>query len=125
MSVIARCCRDLGTYWVRVEFEDGRGFYSRWDTSARYITGGTQDEAPLSATRVQPVWESDEDVTSCIYFWWVDGNGSCDCNRTLYWLRANNESPDIDDARVACGDTITLKRLTAIRPDGTEKELWP
>lgn len=34
-------------------------------------------------------------------FWWSEGNGSCDCNRELFFLRARGED-DEDD--VECGD---------------------
>lgn len=39
---------------------------------------------------------------------WEDGNFSCDCNRRLFFLRANNdEEPDDED----CGDTAFSVRL--------------
>jgi hypothetical protein len=38
-------------------------------------------------------------------FWWSEGNGSCDCNRNLFW----------NDKTGECGDMI---RLNIIDPGG-------
>jgi hypothetical protein len=34
---------------------------------------------------------------------WGDGNYSCDCNRSLMFMRATGIEPELDDAR-ECGD---------------------
>lgn len=44
--------------------------------------------------------EEDGDTPSSS--WWREGNGGCDCNRVLTFLRAANE-PD-DDDETPCGD---------------------
>ena len=53
-------------------------------------------------------------------FWWLEGNGSCDCNRILFSNRENN-LPEVD---TTCGDTIELVSITLIRPDTTEKIIY-
>ena len=52
-------------------------------------------------------------------FWWVDGNGACDCNRSLSighqhggWLGAEpQEDDEHGEMSLPCGDTITLMLL--------------
>lgn len=112
--------KDLGTYYLRVELADGRGWIDTWNTSARY-TNGRSNHSPLSAERIQPTWESEEDVLSGMVFMYTDGNYSCDCNKTLFWCRSQQlEEPE----HPPCGDTMVLAKLTAIRPDGSEVEIW-
>lgn len=41
-----------------------------------------------------------EDDGSLSTYWWSDGNGSCDCNRHLYFCRAVDE----DEGDPECGD---------------------
>lgn len=107
---------DLGTYYLRVELQDGRGWIDQWNTGARY-TNGSAEHSPLTATRIGVIYESEADVFASMVSMYTDGNYSCDCNKTLFWCRAQQlEEP----ADVECGDTMTLKRLTAIRPDGSE-----
>lgn len=111
--------RDLGTYHVRVEFEDGNGFLMDWKTGARY-TGGADGCSPLNAARIGPTWESEDDLAGTIQYMFTDGNYSCDCNKRLFLARAHqqDEPDDLD-----CGDTLTINRLTLIRPDGSEREI--
>lgn len=40
------------------------------------------------------------DGVSC--FWWEDGNGSCDCNRKLFFHRAVGQ--ELDGDNTPCGD---------------------
>jgi len=47
-------------------------------------------------------------------FIWSDGNFACDCNRALFFGRANGGEGD----ECECGDTAYSVRITA--PDGTE-----
>lgn len=112
--------RDLGTYYLRVELRDGRGWIDVWNTGARY-TGGSPEHSPLSASRIKPSYEDELAVLDSMHFMYTDGNYSCDCNKTLFWHRSQ-QTPEPDDAE--CGDAMALKRLTAIRPDGTEVVLW-
>lgn len=52
-------------------------------------------------------------------FWWTDGNGACDCNRSTYLNREHNlglVSPELEGC-LECGDTITLVSLSV---DGKE-----
>lgn len=30
------------------------------------------------------------------FWWWTDGNASCDCNRELFYLCAKGEDDDVD-----------------------------
>lgn len=54
------------------------------------------------------------------YYWWTEGNASCDCNRTLIWERlGHEEDTDYDDLR--CGDgTFTIR---VVLPDGSWEDL--
>lgn len=47
-------------------------------------------------------------------FIWQDGNYSCDCNRYLFFERADGKTPEWDDGE--CGDGGYSVRITA--PDG-------
>lgn len=114
--------RDLGTYYLRVEFTDGRGYISRWGTGARY-TGGTPEVSPLEAGRIGCTWSDESDLFSTMKFQYLENNWSCDCNRLLDLARAyHQEEPE--DTGSCKGTSIFLKRLTAIRPDGSECLLW-
>lgn len=108
--------KDLGTYYVRVEFENAEGYLQKWETGPRYMHeryGFTR----LDADRILPIYENEEELFSNIRYMYEEGNYSCDCNRKLFIASAKHQIEDID---AACGDTIKLKRLTVIRPDGTE-----
>lgn len=113
--------RDLGTYYLRVELADGRGWIQGWETGGRY-TNGSENQSPLDAMRIQPGWENEAEVLRSMTYQYLEGNYSCDCNKTLFWCRSQQlEEPE----HPPCGDTMVLKKLTAIRPDATEIELWP
>ena len=114
--------KDLGTYYARVELKDGRGWIQKWNTGARYL-GGSEDCHPLNAVYNPPSFEDDDEVTQAMYHNYLDGNGSCNCNK---WAAMNrvysyNKVP-LSEAK--CGDTMPLLRLTAIRPDGSEVVLY-
>jgi hypothetical protein len=113
--------KDLGTYHLRVEFADGTGYIHAYYTGQRF-TGGDTHVSPLEATRMPPVWESEEELFHCMEFEYLENNHSCDCNRKLLLARAYQQ-PEPED--LSCGETIILKRLTAIRPDGSEVVLFP
>jgi len=114
--------KDLGTYHVRVEFSDGSGFIQQWTTGRRYMYGRGSC-SPLGAQVILPAWEDEQALFRAMVFQYTDGNYSCDCNRRAFLARANQEDePEGDDD--VCGDTFTLKKLTAIRPDGSEVALW-
>lgn len=50
-------------------------------------------------------------------WWWEEGNGSCDCNRFLYFMRSNNE--DMEHVPIPdCGDRL-FSILSIIFEDGT------
>ena len=74
--------RDLGTYHVRVEFADGRGWIAEFGTGGRY-TDGTDLVHPLSASRIDPCWSSEADVVQTILWQYTEGNYGCDCNRDI------------------------------------------
>lgn len=48
------------------------------------------------------------DPESGDYFWWTEGNSSCDCNRFLYFERAIGNDPDLDDATCSDGKYSVL-----------------
>lgn len=112
--------KDLGTYHLRVELEDGRGWIDRLNTGARYINGSVE-HAPLNASRLAPIYESEAHLFENMVFMYTEGNYACDCNKLLFWCRAHRQA---EPEEVICGDMMTLKRLTAIRPDGSEVVLW-
>jgi len=111
--------RDLGTYWLRVEFLDGRGYLQKWETGRRY-TKGTESLKPLDATVIEPIWGSEDDLFQTMIHSYMDGNYSCDCNKALFLARAYQQNGTLN---IPCGATMELKRLTSIRPDGSEHEL--
>lgn len=115
--------RDLGTYWLRVEFENGDGYFYKYETGACY-TNGANSCSPLTAFRIPPTWENEEDMISTIEFSWNEGNYSCDCNRVNIFLQeAHQRDPINDDSGICSGVTLRLKRLTLIAPDNREIEL--
>lgn len=115
--------KDLGTYYTRVEFEGGDGFIYQWNTGGRY-TNGMGSCSPLNAQRINPNWENEEDLAGTMLFIFTEGNYACDCNRRIFLDQAHQiERPD--DFDPPCGDEIKLQRLTMIRPDGSEKILFP
>lgn len=112
--------KDLGTYHARVEFTNGDGYISKWGTGARY-THGSEHDHPLSAFRIGCEWESEADLLNTMRFMYLHGNYSCDCNRLLSLARSKQQD---EPENTPCGNTLRLKRLTAIRPDGSEVILW-
>ena len=114
--------KDLGTYHVRVEFENARGYLEEWPTGNR-LTDGRGAWHPLDANRITPTWDDEADMISTIIYGFLEDDFSCDCNRKQAIARAYNEEQPEDD--YPCGVTIKLKRLVLIRPDWSEVELWP
>jgi hypothetical protein len=106
---------DLGTYHLRVELTDGRGWIETWHTHARY-TNGTSAWSPLTATRIGCLYENEAAVFEAMQYMYTQGNYSCDCNKTLAWCRSQQR----EEPETVCGNTMTLATLTAIRPDGSE-----
>ena len=111
--------KDLGTYHVKVELADGRGWIQTYYTGARF-TRGRSDCYPLVSLRMRPVWEDEDHLIRCILFQFLEGNYSCDCNKQIFLANANQED-EYDDE---CGDTMPIKRLTLIRPDGEMKTIY-
>ena len=52
---------------------------------------------------------------------WTDGNYGCDCNRSLFFMRAGGESPSVTD-HGGCG-TTGFSVVKAVLEDGTEIEV--
>jgi hypothetical protein len=111
--------KDLGTYHVKVELADGRGWIQTYHTGARF-TGGREHCHPLNSLRIRPVWGDEDKLIDGIRFQFLEGNYSCDCNKKIFLANANQE--DLDDEE--CGDTMPIKRLTLIRPDGDMKTIY-
>jgi hypothetical protein len=107
--------KDLGTYHVRVELADGRGFIMKWETSARYF-GERGGLFKLDATPIPPSFNDEAEVLQAMTYQFTDGNYGCDCNLFSFLSRTH----DLEDQDHECGDTLELKRLTAIRPDRSE-----
>ena len=108
--------KDLGTYHIKVELKNERGFYYRWNTGC-YYTGGSSSSSPIDANRISPGWEDEEELIQSIVYTFTEGNYSCDCNLKPFIADAYQEEHEDD---YLCGDTIELERLTLIRPDGSE-----
>ena len=110
---------ELGTYHLRVELVDGRGWIEEWSTGARYERGSGR-VSPLDAWRIPPGWDNEVEIFEAMEFMSMEGNNSCDCNKALSLARAYQQEIPED---LPCGDTMKIKRLTAIRPDGSEQVL--
>lgn len=111
---------DLGTYHLRVELVNGDGFITTWETGRRY-TDCNLGCSPLTAQAIEPYWEDEASVFQSMRYNHLEGNFSCDCNKRLMLARSRHEQENEDDE---CGDMLATKRLTAIRPDGTEHVLY-
>lgn len=48
------------------------------------------------------------DAAEAANYWWTDGNGGCDCNRSLYFNRFGGE-PDGD---IRCSDELFQAKVT-------------
>jgi hypothetical protein len=112
--------KDLGTYHLRVEFDERRGYIQIWDTGARF-TGGRDEVSPLNATALKPIYHDEKELFSCMVFSYTENNFSCDCNRQLFLDSAAQVK---EDREHPCGNTIKLVRLTAIRPDLSEVVIY-
>ena len=112
--------KDLGTYHLRVELQDGRGWIETWNTGHRY-THGTPECTKLDAQLIRPAWESENDLLETMVYMLTEGNSSCDCNKMLSLARAHQQ-PEPEDT--PCGDTMPIRRLTAIRPDAAEVTIF-
>ena len=112
--------KDLGTYHLKVELEDGRGWIQQWNTGARYMKGSGSCH-PLDADRISPTWRDEQELFESMCWMYLEGNYSCDCNKRLFLARAHQQG---EPEKSPCGDTMTLKRLTAIHPDGIEEVIW-
>ena len=114
--------RDLGTYFIRIDLEDGGGWIHKVTTGARY-TDGSDGCSPLTATRISPTWKSEQHLIDSEIYMFTEGNFSCDCNKRLFLARANRTKEPCDICN-PCGDTIIITKLTLIKPDKTEQLIW-
>lgn len=111
---------DLGTYHVRVVLNSGDGFIYTWETGARY-TDGNGGIHPLTAQRIVSHWRGEQELFGTMLFAFTEGNYSCDCNKRIFLARASrSEEPE----ELECGDLLAIRELVAIRPDGTEFNLF-
>lgn len=111
--------RDLGTYYVRVELTDGRGWIQRWDTANRF-SRGSGNVHPLDAQIIAAGWDSDAGVIHTIHYMYTEGNYSCDCNKSLFLAQSLQQ----DDVDVDCGDTMEIKEITVLRPDLSQEIIY-
>ena len=112
--------RDLGTYHVRVELADGRGYILKWNTGPRFCSGNGHVH-PLDAGFILPVWGSEEHLIGTIVFQLTENY--CDCNFNQDIDHAYQVERD-DDFDYPCGDDISVFRLTLIRPDLSETVIY-
>jgi hypothetical protein len=112
-----RVAKDLGTYYLRVELSDGRGWIERWNTCARY-TDGTFHVTHLTAQRISPLWDDEQEIFHGMMFKMLEN--SCDGDFEGKLAAAQQE----DAPEHICSDHLIVQRLTAIRPDGTEAVLY-
>lgn len=112
--------KDIGTYWLRVEFEDGRGYLEKWETGRRY-THGEESWKPLEGSLIDAPWADEQEIFYAMEYQYIYGDCSCDCNKSIFLAKAYQQD---EPEALPCGDTMTLRRLTAIRPDGGESVLW-
>ena len=112
--------KDLGTYHVKVELKNKRGFYQKWKTGYRYAKG-TEDLSPLDAYLIAPKFANEQDLIKAIIYMYTEGNYSCDCNLVSFIAEAYQEWKPKD---APCGDTIKLERLTLIRPDASSLVIY-
>lgn len=112
--------KDLGTYHARVELDDGRGWIQEFNTGCRY-TNGKGGWFPLDATPIGPTYDDEADVLNGIEYLFMEGNYACDCNKALF-LEYAQQKDGADNH--PCGDTLKIRRLTAIRPDRSEVVLF-
>jgi hypothetical protein len=108
--------KDLGTYYLRVELENGDGWIERWRTGHRF-TLGTYSTSPLNAEIIPPTWENEEDLFHCMEYMFMEGNYSCDCNKVLFLAWAHQQP---EPKEPPCGENMPIKRMTAIKPDASE-----
>lgn len=108
--------KDLGTYFVKIVFEDGDGFIYEWNTGARFVGGGTETISPLESTHIKPSWENEDDLIRTIEYQFLEGNYSCDCNKRAFLDQAHQR----EDKDYECGDVLSIKEMTIITPDGRE-----
>jgi hypothetical protein len=106
--------KDLGTYHLKVEFDDGRGFIHAINTGKRF-TRGTHDFSPLESVLIPPIWESEGDLANTLKFCYLEGEISDQERRLNYMSGAYGE---------VCTGELRLCALTLIRPDGTEFSIW-
>jgi hypothetical protein len=112
--------KDLGTYHLRVELDDGRGWVEMWHTGYRYARG-TPPYSELGAPLIPPIWDTESELFETMVWMFTDGDFSCDCNKRSSLAQAYQQpGPDT----VVCGDTMPVKRLTAIRPDASKVVLY-
>ena len=112
--------RDIGTYYVRVTLADGRGWIQEWNTHGRY-TNGYHGWSPLTASRIPPTWDDEQDVLDGIAYMFGEGNYSCDCNKKLFLWYAGGKQGEEPESE--CGDTLEIASLVVIRPDASEIDL--
>lgn len=67
-------------------------------------------------------WVPADEHGSGSIWWWTEGNGGCDCNRALFFLRAGGESDDDDETE--CGHTA-YRIPQIVLPDGTRIRVDP
>lgn len=103
--------KDLGSYFIKVELENERGFISKIDTGHGF-TKGSFDCSPIDASPITPTWTNEEELIDSMLYMWLEGNSSCDCNVRLMVSMAYQE----EKGSFCCGENLTIKKLPFIKP---------
>lgn len=114
--------RDLGTYFVRVEFVNGQGYIEKMETGGRWLPKRAVPwgpEAPLESRYSPPLWESEQVLLDNIRFRLFEN--TCDCQHRQSLARAAGLD---DDGEGKCGDELTIRSVTVLGPDGEPRATW-
>ena len=112
--------KDLGTYFVKVIFNNGDGFIEPWYTGYRF-TKGSKGFHPIDAELISPIYKDESELLSSIEWMYTEGNFGCDCNLERFLDRAYNREKDPIEYK--CGDSLVIDKLVVIAPDLREIEL--
>lgn len=114
---------DGRTYYVQVEFEDGRGYITKRETCPYPYNVKSHETFPLGSSFTRGYGEkTEEDLIAGILIDLQDGNNSCDCNKRLHLAEAYGI--DLSNEDEVCSDTIITTKITLIRPDLSREVIW-
>ena len=112
--------KDLGTYHVKVELNNGDGFIMKWETGIRY-TDGWESSHPLTAELISPAYEDEEGLKDTIRYMFLHGDFAYAYNIELFLDQAHQRNCD---STSACSNKYKIIRMTLIKPDATEEVIY-